>query len=160
MSTRYKTVEQADKERSWVLFDASQEPVGRMATKVAAILRGKNNPAYAPHTDCGDFVVVVNAEKCRFTGKKMQQKTYYHHTGYIGGIRKETASELRDRAPEEVVYRAVKGMMPSTNLGRRQLKKLKVYAGAEHPHSAQLTSAPVNAPGDGSKDSNSEGSKA
>ncbi|MCL4144850.1 UNVERIFIED_CONTAM: hypothetical protein GTU68_060313 [Idotea baltica] len=123
--------------RNWVLVDADTKVVGRLASDIAQILRGNNKPNFAAHQDCGDFVVVVNAEKMRFTGQKLAQKTYYRHSGFVGGIKKETAGELMKRAPEEVLYKAVKGMLPKTTLGRAQLKKLKVYAGTEHPHDAQ-----------------------
>ena len=137
MNTKFTTKEEASAKREWLLFDASKEPVGRLASRVAAGLRGKDKTYFAPHTDCGDFVVVINADKAVFTGNKMTQKTYYRHSGYIGGLKEEKADKLLARAPEEIIRRAVKGMMPSTNLAHQQLSKLKVYAGEEHPHSAQ-----------------------
>ncbi|OVE80013.1 50S ribosomal protein L13, partial [bacterium J17] len=106
-------------------------------SNIAAVLRGKNKPTFTPHNDGGDFVVVVNAEKVKLTGRKFETKLYQHHTGYIGGLKEETASELLARKPDQLVKKAVKGMLPKTTLGRAQLAKLRVYAGTEHPHSAQ-----------------------
>ena len=126
---------QADKK--WFVVDAADLVVGRLASKIAHILRGKNNPKYTPHTDSGDFVVVVNAEKVKFTGNKLDQKTYHWHTGYVGGIKARTAREQLERRPDLVVMNAVKGMLPKNTLGRQQLTKLKVYAGNKHPHEAQ-----------------------
>lgn len=134
MKTRFSNSEAS---RNWVFVDADTKVVGRLASEIAKILRGNNKPNFAAHQDCGDFVVVVNAEKMVFTGQKLQQKTYYRHTGYIGGVKQETAAELMTRDPGQVLMKAVKGMMPRTNLGRAQLQKLKVYSGAEHPHEAQ-----------------------
>lgn len=124
-------------ERKWYVVDAEDMVLGRLASEIATRLRGKHKPIYSTFMDTGDFVVVLNADKVRLTGKKWDDKIYYRHTGYIGGIRQDTASELRDKKPEQLVYRAVKGMLPKNTLGRKQLKKLKVYAGGEHPHSAQ-----------------------
>ena len=126
-----------DVERKWHLIDADGLVVGRLATKVADILRGKNKAIYTPNTDTGDFVVIVNAKKVRFTGNKLEQKKYYHHTGYPGGIRMTTAKELMDETPEKVIVSAVRGMMPKNKLAKQQLSKLKVYSGPEHPHQAQ-----------------------
>lgn len=123
--------------REWVVVDAEGQTLGRLATQIADTLRGKNKPEYTPHIDTGDFVVVVNAEKIRVTGKKLTEKVYYRHTGYPGGLRSRTLEEQLDRRPEEVIRTAVKGMLPRTKLGRAQLRKLKVYAGAAHPHKAQ-----------------------
>ncbi len=123
--------------REWVIVDAEGQTLGRLATQIADTLRGKNKPEYTPHIDTGDFVVVVNAEKIKVTGNKLTDKVYYRHTGYPGGLRSRTLEEQLDRRPEEVIRSAVKGMIPRTRLGRAQLKKLKVYAGAEHPHKAQ-----------------------
>jgi large subunit ribosomal protein L13 len=109
-----------------------------MATEIADILRGKNKPVYTPHVDTGDFVVVINAEKVRLTGKKWDQKVYYHHSGYIGGIKGHPAREVLEKKPEELVRHAVKGMLPKNRLGRRMITKLKVYRGSEHPHEAQV----------------------
>ena len=127
----------AKRERNWVLVDASGKTLGRLATRIADALRGKRKPEYTPHIDTGDFVVVVNAEKIAVTGNKRQQKLYYRHSGYPGGLRTRTLEEMLERRPEEVIRTAVKGMLPRTRLGRQQLRKLKVYAGPDHPHAAQ-----------------------
>lgn len=127
----------ADAEKKWYLVNAEGKTVGRVATKIADILRGKVNPQYTPHTDSGDFVVVVNADKVVFTGNKLDKKVYYKHTGYVGGLKERTAREQLDRQPEKVLMSAVKGMLPKNSLGRKQLTKLKVFAGAEHKHEAQ-----------------------
>ena len=124
-------------EREWRLVDAEGQTLGRLATRIAETLRGKGKPQYTPHVDTGDFVVVVNAEKVAVTGKKLDDKRYYRHSGYPGGLRSRTLREQLDRRPEEVIRRAVKGMLPRNRLGRAQLRKLKVYAGPEHPHAAQ-----------------------
>jgi large subunit ribosomal protein L13 len=123
--------------REWVVVDAEGQTLGRLATQLADELRGKNKPEYTPHIDTGNFVVVINAEKIKVTGNKMTEKIYYRHTGYPGGLRSRTLEEQLDRRPEEVIRKAVKGMIPRTRLGRTQLRKLKVYAGANHPHEAQ-----------------------
>ena len=127
--------------RDWYVVDAEGKTLGRLATQIADTLRGKNKAVYTPHVDTGDFVVVVNAEKVRVTGKKLEQKIYYRHSGYPGGIRSRTLEEMLDRRPEDVIRRAVKGMLPRNRLGRQQLRKLKVYAGPDHPHSAQKPEA-------------------
>jgi large subunit ribosomal protein L13 len=127
----------ADRQRDWYVVDAEGQTLGRLATRIADALRGKRKPEYTPHVDTGDFVIVVNAEKIRVTGDKLAQKTYYRHTGYPGGIRSRTLGEMLDRRPEEVIRKAVKGMLPRNRLARAQLRKLKVYAGPEHPHQAQ-----------------------
>jgi large subunit ribosomal protein L13 len=127
----------ADRERSWVLVDASGKTLGRLATQIADILRGKRKPEYTPHIDVGDFVVVVNAERIAVTGNKREQKRYYRHSGYPGGLKSRTLGDQLERRPEEVIRRAVRGMLPRNRLGRRQLTKLKVYAGPDHPHAAQ-----------------------
>jgi large subunit ribosomal protein L13 len=124
-------------EQAWYLVDADQRTLGRLATEIADLLRGKGKPAYTPHVDTGDFVVVVNAKKVRVTGKKLEQKIYYRHSGYPGGLRQRTLAEQLQRRPEEVIRKAVKGMLPKNRLAAAQLKKLKVYAGPEHPHEAQ-----------------------
>jgi large subunit ribosomal protein L13 len=124
-------------EQSWYLVDAEGETLGRLATQIADVLRGKRKPAYTPHVDTGDFVVVVNAEKIHVTGNKLEQKIYYRHSGYPGGLRQRTLAEQLQRRPEEVIRKAVKGMLPKNRLAAAQLKKLKVYAGPEHPHEAQ-----------------------
>lgn len=126
-----------DVDRKWHVIDADGLVVGRLASRVAMVLRGKNKPIFTPHTDTGDFVVIINAEKIRFTGRKMDQKAYYHHTGYPGGIKKKIAKDIMKDHPERIFISAVKGMLPKNTLGRQQLSKLKVYRGAEHPHQAQ-----------------------
>jgi large subunit ribosomal protein L13 len=123
--------------REWHLVDADGQTLGRLATRIADTLRGKDKPQYTPHVDTGDFVVVVNAEKVAVTGKKLDDKRYYRHSGYPGGIRSRTLREQLDRRPEEVLRKAVKGMLPRNRLARKQLTKLKIYAGPEHPHEAQ-----------------------
>jgi large subunit ribosomal protein L13 len=127
----------ADRQRDWYVVDAEGQTLGRLATRIADVLRGKRKPEYTPHVDTGDFVVVVNAEKIRVTGKKMEQKRYWRHSGYPGGIKSRTLAEMLDRRPEEVIRKAVKGMLPRNRLARKQLTKLKVYAGPDHPHTAQ-----------------------
>ena len=124
-------------ERKWFVVDAEAKVLGRLATEIATRLRGKHKPNYSTFQDVGDFVIVVNAEKVRLTGKKLTDKTYYHHTGYIGGLKECTAEELLEKHPTDVLFRAVQGMLPKNSLGRAQLKKLKVYAGGNHPHDAQ-----------------------
>lgn len=124
-------------ERRWLVVDATGQTLGRLATRVATLLRGKGKPYYTPHMDTGDFVVVVNAARVRVTGKKLTDKIYYHHTGFRGGLRSAPLAEMLARKPEFVVTHAVRGMLPKTKLGRRLLKKLKVYAGPTHPHQAQ-----------------------
>jgi large subunit ribosomal protein L13 len=126
-----------NRQRDWVVVDAAGKTLGRLATQVADALRGKRKPEYTPHCDVGDFVIVVNAEKVSVTGNKREDKLYYRHSGYPGGLRSRTLGEMLARQPEEVVRRAVKGMMPRNRLARAQLRKLKVYAGPEHPHEAQ-----------------------
>ena len=127
----------ATRQRNWVVVDADGKNLGRLCTQLADALRGKRKPEYTPHCDVGDFVVVVNAEKISVTGKKREEKIYWRHSGYPGGIRSRTLQEMLDRRPEEVIRLAVKGMMPRNRLARAQLRKLKVYAGPEHPHAAQ-----------------------
>ena len=123
--------------RNWCLIDAEGKILGRLASDVAQRLRGKNNPGFVPYADTGDFVVVVNVEKIILTGKKMDQKIYYHHSGFIGGLKSITAKKLKEKRPEELLRQAVKGMLPKNSLGRKLNKKLKVYVGAAHPHEAQ-----------------------
>ncbi len=125
-------------QRSWYVVDANQKVLGRLATVLADILRGKHKPIFSPHLDTGDFVVVVNASKVKLTGKKLTNKRYYQHSGYPGGLKVRTAEQLLQKKPEEVIRHAVKGMLPKNRLGRAMIKKLKVYAGPEHPHSAQM----------------------
>ena len=124
-------------ERKWHLIDAEGQTLGRLATEVSRLLRGKNKPQYTPHIDTGDFVVVVNAEKIVATGKKAEQKVYRRHSGYPGGLKETSYEAMLERKPTEILRRAVRGMMPRTRLGRQQFRKLKIYAGPEHPHEAQ-----------------------
>src|SRR3954465_5558006 len=127
----------ANRERNWVIVDATGQTLGRLATQLADALRGKRKPEYTPHCDVGDFVIVVNAEKVSVTGNKRQEKRYYRHSGFPGGLRSRTFEEMIQRRPEEVLRLAVKGMLPRSRLGRQQLRKLKIYAGPDHPHQAQ-----------------------
>lgn len=124
-------------EHQWYLVDAQGKVLGRLATELAKILRGKNKPIYTPHVDTGDFVIIVNAGKVALTGKKMKDKIYYHHTGYPGGIKEMSAEKLLAKKPTEMIRIAVKGMLPKNSLGRQMIQKLKIYAGAKHPHEAQ-----------------------
>ena len=126
-----------DRERNWLLVDAEGQTLGRLATQIADALRGKRKPTYTPHIDTGDFVIVVNAEKVAVTGSKRQSKLYHRHSGYPGGLKTRTLEQMLERRPEEVIRLAVRGMLPRTRLGRKQLTKLKVYAGPDHPHAAQ-----------------------
>lgn len=131
------SVKTEDANRAWHVLDLDGVPVGRAAAKIASVLRGKHKPSFTPHNDCGDFVVVVNADKVAFSGNKLRDKKYYRHSGYPGGIRERSAGEMLDRYPERVITIAVRGMLPKNKLGRKLIKKLKVYTGPEHPHSAQ-----------------------
>jgi len=124
-------------DRKWHVIDADRKVVGRLASRVASILRGKNKPIFTPHVDTGDYVVIVNAGKVRFTGNKLEQKVYYHHTGFIGGIKMKTAKDIMKETPERIILSAVRGMLPKNRLGRQIFKKLKVYRGPDHPHQAQ-----------------------
>ena len=124
-------------ERKWYVVDAEGQTLGRLATKVAHVLRGKHKATYTPHIDCGDYVIVVNASKVNLTGNKLNDKIYYNHSGYTGGLRERTAKEMKEKYPVEMVERAIKGMLPKGRLGRQMYKKLFVYAGEEHPHAAQ-----------------------
>lgn len=124
-------------ERKWYVVDAEGKTLGRLASQVAAILRGKNKPTYTPHVDTGDFVIVINAEKVEVTGKKMDQKMYRHHTGYVGHMKEMTYKQMLEKKPEQIIELAVKGMLPKNSLGRKMIKKLKVYSGPEHKHEAQ-----------------------
>lgn len=124
-------------EREWLLIDATDQVLGRVAAKAAMLLKGKHKPQYTPHVDTGDFVIIINADKIRVTGKKATDKVYYHHTGHAGGLKSETFQEAMAKHPERVIEHAVKGMLPKTTLGRKQGMKLKVYAGPDHPHAAQ-----------------------
>ena len=130
-----------DVRREWHLVDATDKTLGRLATELASRLRGKHKPIYTPHVDTGDYIVVVNAEKIRVTGNKMEDKIYHHHTGYIGNLKSEPLGKLMERAPERAIERAVKGMLPKNKLGAAMYKKLHVYAGPEHPHAAQQPAA-------------------
>ncbi len=127
----------SDNPQKWYLVDANGAVLGRLASQVAHRLRGKHNPRFTPHVDTGDWVIVINAEKIVLTGRKLDQKIYYRHSGYIGGLKQTTAKELLEKKPEELVRSAVKGMLPKNKLGRRLFKKLKVYSGDAHPHEAQ-----------------------
>ena len=127
----------SDNEGQWWVVDAQDAVLGRLASQVAARLRGKHKPLYTPHVDMGDWVIVVNAEKVKLTGRKWDKKIYYRHSGYIGGLKEITAKKLLEKQPEDIVRSAVKGMLPKNRLGRKLFKKLKVYTGAEHPHAAQ-----------------------
>ena len=124
-------------ERKWYVVDATGYTLGRLASEVARVLRGKNKPIYTPHMDCGDYVIIVNADKVKVTGKKLDQKIYYHHSEYVGGMKETTLREMMAKKPEKVVKLAVKGMLPKGALGKDMLKKLHVYAGPEHEHAAQ-----------------------
>jgi len=126
-----------DIKREWWIVDAEGKTLGRLASEIARILRGKHKPYYAPHLDCGDYVIVINAEKVHVTGRKLDNKIYYRHSGYPGGLKSMTLREMLKRRPTRVIRKAVWGMLPHNRLGRRMIKKLKVYAGAEHPHQAQ-----------------------
>lgn len=135
------TAKPSDIKREWLLIDATDKTLGRLATEVAMILRGKNRPEYTPHMDTGDYVVIINAEKVAVTGNKRKGKIYHHHTGYIGGIKSISFEKLIASHPERAIEKAVKGMLPRTPLGRAMYKKLKVYAGENHPHTAQQPQA-------------------
>lgn len=124
-------------ERKWYVVDAKDKILGRIATEIASRLRGKHKPTFSPFIDNGDFIIVTNAEQVQLTGKKWDDKKYYHHTGYMGGIKEASAKELLEKHPTDLLFKAVKGMLPKNKIGRAQLKKLKVYAGSEHPHKAQ-----------------------
>lgn len=127
----------AEIERSWYIVDAEGQTLGRLASRIATILRGKHKPIFTPHVDCGDYVVVINAEKIHVTGRRLEQKKYYRHSGYPGGLREISLADQLERFPTRPVELAVKGMLPKNKLGRKMFKKLKVYAGSEHPHEAQ-----------------------
>jgi large subunit ribosomal protein L13 len=131
------SLKKEDIDRKWWVIDASDLVVGRLATEAANLLRGKNKPTFTPNQECGDFVVITNCDKVKFTGTKWDNKKYYWHTGFIGGIKERTAKEQLQRHPEKIIMDAVKGMLPKTSLGRKQLTKLKVFVGNEHTHEAQ-----------------------
>lgn len=124
-------------ERKWYVVDAAGQTLGRLASEVATLLRGKHKPIFTPHVDTGDYVIIVNADKIQLTGKKLTDKMYYHHSGYPGGLKQRTAQEMLEKRPEKMIELAVKGMLPKNRLGRRMFKKLFVYRGPEHPHQAQ-----------------------
>ena len=141
MNQKTYVVKEADIQRRWILVDASGQNLGRLASRIAQVLKGKHKPTYSPHLDGGDYVVVVNADKIAVTGRKMDQKMYYRHTGYPGGIRETNLRGLLARHPTHALKFAVRGMLPKNRLGRRMIKKLKIYAGPEHPHQAQQPEA-------------------
>lgn len=131
------SVKPGEVERNWWVVDAEGKTLGRLASQIATILRGKHKPIYTPHVDCGDFVIVVNADKVELTGNKLDTKIYYRHSQYPGGLYTRTAREFREKAPDRMIEKAVKGMLPKNRLARKQIRKLKVYAGPTHPHQAQ-----------------------
>ncbi|HSB30620.1 MAG TPA: 50S ribosomal protein L13 [Candidatus Sulfobium mesophilum] len=135
MKTQF--AKKGDIDRKWYVVDAKDAVLGRLAVKVATYLRGKNKPVFTPNVDTGDFIIVINAGKVRLTGNKQTDKIYYHHSGYIGGIKAKSAKDVLDESPEKIIEQAVWGMLPKNRLGRTMIKKLKVYRGAEHPHKAQ-----------------------
>lgn len=135
MSTQ--AAKNSDITRSWYIIDAEEMVLGRVSTQIATVLRGKHKPIYTPHVDTGDFVIVLNADKIKLTGNKLSAKMYYRHSGYPGGIKSINAEQLLEKRPEDLIKKAVKGMLPKNKLGRQMFKKLKVYAGTDHPHSAQ-----------------------
>jgi large subunit ribosomal protein L13 len=137
MNPKTYVVREEDITREWILIDASGQTLGRLASEIAQILRGKHKPIYSPHLDVGDYVVVVNADQIAVTGRKLDQKMYYRHTGYPGGIKETNLRELLVRHPTDALKFAVRGMLPKNRLGRKMIKKLKIYAGPEHPHQAQ-----------------------
>jgi large subunit ribosomal protein L13 len=137
MYTRSTPVAEAEANRKWFVVDLDGQTVGRAATRIAHILRGKHKPTYTPHIDDGDYIIAINADKVKFTGQKWQDKRYYRHSGYVGGLKEVTAENLLERHPEEIIRKAVKGMLARGPLGRAQLKKFKVYVGGEYPHTAQ-----------------------
>ncbi|MEK6549865.1 MAG: 50S ribosomal protein L13 [Nitrospirota bacterium] len=139
--TRTYSAKEADIKRKWYVVDAEGKTLGRLATQVAIVLRGKHKPIFTPHVDTGDHVIVVNAEKIHLTGDKIRQKTYYRHSGYPGGLKSETVKDLLERKPYVIVERAIKGMLPKTKLGKQMGRKLNVYAGPTHPHKAQQPEA-------------------
>lgn len=132
------SAKQSDNPNKWWVVDAEDAVLGRLATQVALRLKGKHNPLYTPHVDMGDSVIVINAEKIKLTGRKLDQKNYYHHSGYMGGLKTITARKLLEKRPEDLIVKAVRGMLPKNRLGRKLCKKLKVYAGSAHPHEAQM----------------------
>lgn len=141
MCTKFISKEEAEKNIQWVIVDAADKPVGRVASQIAAILRGKNKPTFTPNAACGDAVIVLNAEKVKFTGKKWAVKKYYDFSGYIGGLRSRTAEELLKTYPNQIIERAVHGMLPKGPLGSKMMGRLRVYAGTVHPHGSQSPAA-------------------
>ena len=137
LSYKTKSAKKEEVERKWYIVDAENQVIGRMCSQIAMILRGKHKPSYTPHVDCGDYVIIINADKARFTGNKWDQKTYLTYSGYPGGQKSTTAKELAEKKPQAVIEKAIKGMLPKNRLGRAMHKKLFVYAGAEHKHEAQ-----------------------
>ncbi len=137
LSYKTKSAKKEEVVRKWHIVDAENQVVGRIATQIALILRGKHKPSYTPHVDCGDYIIIINAEKIRFTGNKWEQKEYVTFSGYPGGQKRRSAKEMLEKKPFAIIENAVKGMLPKTKLGRAMLKKLFVYAGTEHPHAAQ-----------------------
>lgn len=135
--------ESPETQRNWYVIDVADRPLGRIAARVALLLRGKHKPTFTPHVDMGDFVIIVNADKVVLTGRKLEQKKYYRHSGWPGGLKEMTAKQLLERKPAEVMRHAVKGMLPKGRLGRSLIKKLKIYAGSDHPHQAQKPQAMV-----------------
>lgn len=132
------TTKPADIVRKWYVVDADGQTLGRLSTKIAALLKGKHKPIYSPHVDCGDYVIVINAEKIHTTGRRLDQKKYYRHSGYPGGLTEVTLRDQLERHPTRPLEAAVKGMLPKNRLGRQMIKKMKIYAGSEHPHAAQM----------------------
>ena len=151
MTTTLPKVAELARNRKWLLIDATDKILGRLASRIVLILRGKHKPTYTPFLDTGDFVVVVNSARVLTTGKKREQKQYHFHSGYQGGLRTVTMDKLLDRTPNKVIEMAVWGMLPKTTMGRHMLKRMKVYSGPDHPHQAQLAG---NAPGEGASDDN------
>ncbi len=137
MTNRTYTTKPKDITRKWYLIDAKDQILGRLSVKAANILRGKEKPLFSPHLDCGDFVVIINAERIKLTGDKLNQKIYYRHSRHVGGLKSKTAKEILEKHPPRLIFEAVKGMLPQNNLSRRMIKKLKVHCGASHPHEAQ-----------------------
>ncbi len=135
------SAKRSDNKENWCVIDAKDQVLGRLASQVAYRIRGKHNPLFTPHVDTGDWVIVINADKIRMTGNKLEQKTYYRHSGYIGGIKSATAKELLEKNPEAIIKKAVTGMLPKNRLGRKLGKKLFVYTGDQHPHAAQTPEA-------------------
>ena len=141
LSYKTRSAKHEEVDRKWYIIDAEGEIVGRLCSRIAHVLRGKHKPSYTPHVDCGDYVIVINAEKVRFSGQKMDQKEYVRYTGYPGGQRKASPRELLVKKPEAIIENAVKGMLPKNRLGRQMFQKLFIYAGEEHPHAAQKPEA-------------------